>query len=103
MALKKTNAFRSRKLLDLAKGRACVECGLQDETVVGAHYSGLFAAEFGKGRGIKPHDWLVAWLCWSCHEAFDSYKGGNGTERSAFFFRAVCRTLAILFEEGHIK
>ena len=70
----KTEIIRSRKLLNAAEGQACVNCGVRDDTVVAAHYEGIRAMTFGKGKGIKPHDLLTADLCRKCHDDFDGKK-----------------------------
>ena len=40
--------IKSKKMLEGAKGQACVNCGCRDETVVAAHYQGIRSYEFGK-------------------------------------------------------
>lgn len=72
--------IRSKKYLDGARDQACTNCGRKDGTVVAAHYQGLRALAFGKGKGIKPHDLMVADLCHTCHAEFDQYIG-RSTDR----------------------
>ena len=67
--------IRSKKLLAAAEGQSCVNCGVRDDTVVAAHYQGIRAQLFGKGKYEKPHDLVVADLCGNCHRAFDNYEG----------------------------
>jgi len=67
------STIRSDKLLAAAKDQACVNCGVNDGTVVAAHYQGIRADAFGKGKGIKPHDLCIADLCAKCHQKFDTY------------------------------
>jgi hypothetical protein len=88
--------FRSRKLLDLAKGQPCVMCGTEDGTTVAAH-SNLI--EHGKGTGIKAHDGMTAWLCMKCHYELD--QGGNLTkaERRELTLTAICRTYQKLWDQ----
>jgi len=45
---------RSRKYLNAAEGQSCVNCGVNDGTVMAAHYQGMRSHAYGKGRGIKP-------------------------------------------------
>ena len=75
----KTELIRSRKLLNAAEGQACVNCGVRDGTIVAAHYQGIRAQIFGKGKGIKPHDLCIADLCTTggkgCHHMFDHAEG----------------------------
>lgn len=78
MELTKNVPIRSKKLLAAARGESCVNCGVSDDTIVAAHYQGLRSHQYGKGKGQKPHDILVADLCHKCHHAFDSYKVGDG-------------------------
>lgn len=58
---------------DGAKGQSCVRCGRIVDTVVGAHYQGLRASWYGKGKSIKPTDLAIADLCDLCHSHFDGY------------------------------
>jgi len=64
--------IRSKKYLKGAKDQSCVNCGVNDGTIVSAHYQGLRSHLYGKGTGTKPHDLLVADLCHKCHTIFDS-------------------------------
>lgn len=74
--------FRSRKLLDASRGETCVRCDRLDESVVGAHYTGVRRDSYGGGLGIKVHDFCVAdmdTLCrdkegrWGHSEEFQHY------------------------------
>lgn len=67
--------FRSRKLLDLAEGKPCMNCGAQDGTVVAAHSN---LGEHGRGYAHQAHDCFVAFLCWKCHSFLDH--GGAGLD-----------------------
>ena len=95
--LPKNEAYRSRKLLDLAKGQACVMCGLQDGTVVAAHSNLL---EHGKGRGMKADDSMVAWLCYPCHTEYDQGSKMDKLERRDFILTAICKTHQMLWRLG---
>jgi hypothetical protein len=74
----KTEAIRDRKLLDLARGQACVNCGTDDGTVVAAHGNG---AKFGKGVAQKASDIFHAHLCFRCHGWLDQGQGTDPTGR----------------------
>ena len=99
--LHKIKVFRSRKLLDAAKDKPCLQCGSVGTTVA-AHYQGIGAARLGKGRGVKPHDFMTADLCHKCHEFFDTYKQPNDAERALVFLLLCAETLNRRFQEGVI-
>ena len=82
---------RDRKYLDSFRDTACEACGANDGTVVPAHMT------IGWGRrSEKPHDYLVAGLCFACHGIAD---GGNWTERARLWLE-VLRTLMRKRYEG---
>jgi hypothetical protein len=102
--------FRSKKYLAAAEGQACVHCGVRDGTVVAAHYTGYRGHEFGKGKGIKVSDLLVADLCTTCHSAYDSHRISNLSgeyirkiDQSEQFLTDIARTLARRIEQGVLK
>jgi hypothetical protein len=78
---KKEWKIRSRKYRTGAKGQACVNCGVNDGTVVLAHYQGIRGQTFGKGVATKPHDVVGADLCHKCHTEFDAGKGSFVEDR----------------------
>lgn len=101
--------IRSRKYLDGAKGQSCVHCHKKDGTIVAAHYAGLRQHAFGKGRGIKCHDLLVADLCSTCHELFDSGRAGpmhhsddllRRIDNSETFLYCVALTMVRRYRQG---
>lgn len=51
-----------------ARGQPCMKCGVTDESVVLAHYSGHRQHEYGKGRSLKGDDRYAVPLCAECHE-----------------------------------
>lgn len=73
MDLMKRVPYRNKKWLDAARDQSCVNCTINDGTVVAAHYQGIRAYLFGKGKGQKPDDCYVADLCRRCHAQFDNY------------------------------
>lgn len=87
--------FRNKKLLDIARGQACVMCGNQDDTVVAAHSNLL---EHGKGRGLKAHDGMHAWLCYGCHAEYDQGNKMNKAERREYILTAICKTYMELWD-----
>jgi hypothetical protein len=107
--------IRSKPMLDSARDQACVNCGQADGTVVAAHYTGMRAPWFGKGKAIKGHDFFVADLCHRCHSAFDQYKQSARTDSATEFQKKidlseqflflVCKTLLRRVDQGviHIK
>ena len=102
----------SKKMREAARGQSCVNCGRQDGTVVGAHYTGLRSYQLGKGRGLKPHDLCIADLCHKCHDAFDNNHASlsdlqgdfpKRVDRSEQFLFCVMQTLLRRVEQGVIK
>jgi len=108
MSIEKISYVRSKKLLQASKDQTCVNCGAQG-TVVGAHLQGMRAHAFGKGRGIKAHDFCVADLCMRCHAKFDSYEGSAGKnlqaqiDHSEQFLYCVLKTIERRFRDGVIE
>lgn len=92
--------YRNRKLLDLARGQACVWCGSEDGTIVAAH-SNLM--EHGKGKGLKAHDGMHAWLCYRCHTEYDQGAKMNREEKRDFILAAICKTYQRMWEQELIK
>jgi uncharacterized CHY-type Zn-finger protein len=90
---------RSRRLLDTARGQACVACGTDDGTIVAAHSNLL---EHGKGVGYKAHDCMSAWLCYRCHSEYDQGMGMSKDEKREFILTMICRTNIRLWQLGMI-
>ncbi len=91
--------FQSRKLLDTAEDRACVLCGRCEGTTVPAHLPG---SRYGMPAGWsqKTHDWLVAHVCFECHELLD---GPDGRQDFQLRMKALCLTLERLFAAGVLR
>lgn len=70
-------------------------CGSQDGTVVAAHSNLL---EHGKGKGIKAHDGMAAWLCYRCHSQLDQGTELSKNERRDYTLTAICRTYQKLWD-----
>ena len=105
-----TMTFRSKSYLDSAKGQSCVNCGRKDGTVVAAHYQGLRAHAFGKGKGIKPSDLMTAHLCSRCHKDADSYEWSNLPDKtlrqidvSEAFMYLILKTIERNIEQGVLE
>ena len=97
--------IRSKAILSAARDQSCVNCGVNDETIVSAHYTGMRSHAFGKGTGHKCHDLFVADLCHKCHKAFD--EGGAGSyeiriDKSEQFLYLICQTLLRRVDQGVI-
>jgi len=91
--------FRSRKLLDLARGQSCVMCGADDETIVAAHSN---LQEHGKGMGHKAHDAMHAWLCHGCHAELDQGHFLSKSEKREYMLTAICRTVMKMWDQDLI-
>jgi len=61
-----------KKLRDSANGQSCVACGINDGTVVLAHYFGPRRHAYGGGMGHKGNDAVAALLCMRCHHRMDT-------------------------------
>jgi hypothetical protein len=77
-----------------------VMCGNDDGTVVAAHSNLL---EHGKGKGMKAHDGMAAWLCYRCHTELDQGKGMSKEERRDFMLTAICRTYVQMWNQELIR
>ncbi len=92
--------YRSKKLLENARDRACVLCGSVGTTVA-AHSNSL---AHGRGMGHKAPEYYVAYLCQSCHDTVDGRHGGfTKEEKRGMWLDAFVKTVAIWFDEGIVK
>lgn len=93
--------YRNKKLLNLAREiPTCTCCGkTNDGTVVAAHSNQL---RDGKGKGIKAHDFRIAYLCYSCHAEIDQGSKMSKQERIEAWEDAHRRTVGWLFESGRL-
>jgi len=92
--------YRNSKLLEDIRQLPCSHCGADDGTVVAAHANEL---RFGKGRGIKAHDWATAALCFTCHAELDQGAKLSKQERQAMWESAFFETLHNLWVHGIIQ
>lgn len=91
--------YRNQELLRLAKDApSCMACGKpNDGDIVAAHRNQ------GKGLGMKVSDAMVAYVCSRpCHYDLDQGRDMTRDERRAFWDGAFIKTIAWLFESGHL-
>src|SRR3954466_11792656 len=97
----KETTYRSVRMRQSARDRACVNCGLQDGSVVFCH---LNDGEFGRGIGMKGSDLMGFWGCRVCHDLYDGRAGGLGKEaKRAMGWHCCCRTLYRFGQEGFFE
>lgn len=95
--------FRSRKLLNLARGAPCMLqipdiCNGDPATTVACHSNSM---RHGHATGLKGHDCYIAFGCSDCHRSIDSGPFSR-SDRDYFFDRGRDRTLLWLWENGKI-
>lgn len=71
-----------------------------DGTLVAAHSNQL---RDGRGRSLKSHDFRIAYLDFSCHAEIDQGSRMSRQERIDAWEDAHRRTIAWLFESGHLE
>lgn len=93
--------YRNKKLLNLAKNAPyCFSCGrYNDGSIVAAHSNQL---RDGKGKGIKAHDYRIAYLCYSCHYDIDQSGKLSKEEKIAKWEEAHRKTIGFLFENNYV-
>ena len=98
---------RDKKLLALAEGQQCINCGALDGTIVAAHRNEL---TFGKGRTHKAHDCMTAHLCARCHawadtgrEPYDPTHVWQFHEKNAFMRDKILRTHILLWSRRLVQ
>ena len=92
--------YRNPKLLKLANGAPCQLCGIQNDTVVSAHSNSLAD---GKGKGIKAHDYRIAFLCHKCHYELDQGSKMSKEQRREMWEYSHRKTIGYLFENDLIE
>jgi hypothetical protein len=90
-----------------AKDQYCVRCNAHDDTIVGAHYTGIRRLNFGGGFGKKVHDLVMAHLCFNCHTWMDQLarkdaSDENGWRHSEEFLFLVMLTVLRLYDQGFL-
>lgn len=78
--------YRNQALLDLAEGEECLlrvprYCQGTKDTTVACHSNRL---QDGKGKGIKAHDWAIAFGCVGCHYFLDQSTASHALKLSYF-------------------
>jgi len=93
--------YRNQKLRDVAeKCETCLDCGRYAKgQVVAAHSNQM---RDGKGKGIKAHDYRVAYVCEKCHAEIDQFINMTRTEAVERWELAHRKTIAWLFESNLI-
>jgi len=72
----KHKRWQSRDYLNWVATLPCVNCGLEDETIVAHHLKHRWAPHSGGGTSMKAHDYLTMPLCYACHaKAHNGDKG----------------------------
>lgn len=66
-----------------------------------AAHSNLY--EHGKGKGLKAHDGVHAWLCYRCHSEYDQGNKMSREEKRDFICTAVVRTYMKMWEQELIQ
>lgn len=59
--------------------------------------------EHGKGKGLKAHDGMHAWLCYRCHTEYDQGAKMNREEKRDFILAAICKTYQRMWEQDLIN
>jgi uncharacterized CHY-type Zn-finger protein len=85
------SSYRNKKILQLAKGQPCQICGREDGTTVAAHSN---LQRDGKGVGLKSWDCFTAYLCYGCHQKYDTH-----IITQEIFDQAMIRTMKIWIKE----
>ena len=89
--------YRNPKLLAMAREcPVCMHCGKSNhDDVVAAHSNQL---RDGKGRGLKAHDYRIAFLCYVCHLDLDQGKNMSKQERVEMWEEAHRKSIGWLCE-----
>ena len=93
--MQKHSHYRNPKLLALANGAPCMNCGIEDGTVVAAHSN---SGADGKGMAIKADDAKIAFLCYNCHSWYD-----EGVMDQIEFLNSLAETYLWLLKNGKLK
>lgn len=92
--------YRSKKLLKSVRDFDCQSCGRRGPCVP-AHANWN---QYGKGMGLKAHDWAVAAVCNDCHNLIDGRRGCLSSEQAhELWQRAWVNTVRLWFEHGVVK
>lgn len=91
-------SYRSKKLLDAARGQSCTLCGSVGTTVA-CHANSV---ALGKGTGIKAPDYFfTAHFCQTCHDLYGGRAGKLTKEqKTAMWTSGFIWTIKRLFDQG---
>ena len=93
------------KLTNKSKGKTCIKCGAPD--AYACHYNGKRQHSYGKGRGIKCHDFMTAEFCMKCDKEFTEgstcLRWESKWERSEEFHYWIAKTNIRRLEDGVLK
>ena len=94
--------YRNPKLLKLAKEvPVCLLCGKHnDGDVVACHSEQL---RDGFGKGIKSHDYRIAYMCGECHFNTSESIEFNREEKHELWEQGHRESIGWLFENGHLE
>lgn len=92
-------------LRKLAAGQSCVRCGVDNGTIVLAHYFGPRRHHYGGGMGHKGHDAVGAHLCMDCHRYMDTESRDKlrAWDHSEEFLHLCALTWIRLVDKGLVK
>ena len=96
VSLPKSKRWECREYLNWVATLPCVNCGLDDDTIVAHHLKHRYAPHGGGGVGLKANDFLTMPLCFNCHD-----KAHNG-DRDVLDWQAdfIFKTLDKAFRAG---
>lgn len=90
---------QSRDYLNWVATLPCVNCGIEDDTIVAHHLKHRHAPHSGGGTSMKANDYLTMPLCYTCHA-----KAHNG-DRDILDWQAdfIFKTQEKAFSCGELK
>jgi uncharacterized Fe-S cluster-containing radical SAM superfamily protein len=88
-----------------AEGQSCVRCGIEDGSIVLAHYTGVRRGAYGGGLSLKCHDIFGAHLCGACHRYMDTESRDRAKrwEHSEEFQHYILLTIKRLLDQEVLK
>jgi len=95
----KHRRWKSRDYLNWVATLPCVNCGLEDETIVAHHLKHRYSPHGGGGMGMKANDYLTMPLCFKCHSSAHSGDDNVLDFQAGFIFT----TLDKAFSCGKLK
>lgn len=97
-------SYENKKLTGLAKRVPCMFTfrHLCNGITMPCHANGL---SWGKGVGLKSHDWAFASGCWNAHDAIDNKLNHTLTqdERHYYWLEAFVSTQTYIWENRMVK